>query len=49
MHYIKERRCTSCNKKISCDVFQDKQELTVSGWDKNRFATSCREYREKGK
>ncbi len=41
-----ERRCTDCMLKIKdCSTWEEKSETTVSGWDKNRFAISCREYR----
>jgi len=40
------KRCSNCNRKANCDVWQDKSETTVSGWDKNRFAISCREFIE---
>lgn len=38
--------CKNCIHKKSCDVWKDKKETTVSGWDKNRFALSCREFKE---
>ena len=38
--------CKNCIYKSSCDVWKDKKETTVSGWDKNRFALSCSDYKE---
>lgn len=48
MQYNAERRCTNCQYKTKgCSTWKDiKEEKTVSGWDLNRFATSCREYKE---
>ena len=44
-----ERRCTSCQFKLKgCNVWNEvKSEKTVSGWDLNRFAISCSDYKEK--
>lgn len=44
-----ERRCTNCEFKKSCSMFQDGKEKTLSGWDKNRTAITCLEYREECK
>lgn len=45
-----DRRCSECkNKTNGCDTWNDKTEKTASGWDKNRFAISCREYEEEEK
>lgn len=42
------RRCSACKKKeTGCTTWDNKQEKTVSGWDKNRFAISCREFEVK--
>jgi hypothetical protein len=30
-------------------MFENKKETTPSGWDKNRAATSCKEYKEKNR
>jgi hypothetical protein len=42
-----QNSCKNCIHKSSCDVWKDKQETTPSGWDKNRFGQSCREFKEK--
>lgn len=48
MQHNAERRCTTCQLKPTCSTFKDvKEEKTVSDWDLNRFATSCREYKDK--
>ena len=48
MQHNAERRCTSCQLKSSCSTFKEvKSEKTVSGWDLNRFAISCSEYKKK--
>lgn len=40
-----DRRCSECiHKEFFCETWDEKTEKTVSGWDKNRFAMSCREY-----
>ena len=45
--YICDRRCTDCTNKKECSTFKDvKEEKTPSGWDLNRFAIYCREYKE---
>ena len=42
-----DRRCDDCVfKKKDCDVWINKKETIASGWDKNRFAVSCSEYKE---
>lgn len=42
-----DRRCSNCVHKLYCDVFlKNGSELTLSGWDKNRFAMSCCDYKE---
>jgi len=51
MNYIQsqeaeKRRCTNCKDKPSCSAFEDKRETTVSNWDKNRFATCCKQFNE---
>lgn len=41
-----DRRCSDCKKKAnSCSTWEEKTEKTVSGWDKNRFAMSCQEFK----
>lgn len=42
-----DKRCSNCIfKKKSCDAWTDDKETTISGWDKNRFAISCSDYKE---
>jgi len=48
MNYNSEKRCTSCKEKTEgCSTWDNKEEITLSGWDKNRFAICCREYNKK--
>ena len=51
MKYNAENRCTNCQLKTKgCSTWKDATgEKTVSGWDLNKFAESCREYKEKEK
>jgi hypothetical protein len=50
MNYNADRRCSECKKKeTGCTTWDNKEEKTVSGWDKNRFATSCKEFEGKVK
>lgn len=44
---IQTKSCKYCTHKASCDVWKDQSELTVSGWNKNRFALCCNEYNSK--
>lgn len=42
-----DRRCSDCKHKTKdCDLWKDKKETTLSGWDKNRIAVSCSDYKE---
>lgn len=42
-----DRRCSDCIfKEKSCDTWINSKETTTSGWDKNRFAISCSDYKE---
>lgn len=41
-----DRRCSDCANKKACDAWINSKETTTSGWDKNRFAISCSDYKE---
>lgn len=40
------RRCADCELKYStCSLWKNKEEKSVTGWDKNRAAVSCLKYK----
>jgi len=44
------RTCKNCNLKLNgCSTWEDRKEQsekTISGWDINKMAESCKEYAE---
>lgn len=41
------KNCKDCIKKCTCDAWKDENEIMLSGWNKNRFAICCSEYKIK--